>query len=450
MFARGIKRSCQIKLTGFTDLEKREIYKDNFAEYLLCLALDVGEGMLKSGAEISRVEDSIERICYAYGAVHVEVFSIISFINAAIRMPDGSYSSQLRRIKFTSTNLGMLEKLNGLSRKICAEKPTLEDFDAKMHSLKRATYYKAPLLCAASGAATGGFAVFFGGKWNDALIALLIGIIIAFLDLKMPARVNVMAKTVISSALAAAAAIISAKIGIASSADYVIIGSIMLLVPGVAFGTAMRDLLYGDLLAGTLKILQAILLALMIAFGYMLSVELLGAFGIDIEVTPTAAPDYKKFFKPMFFIASIGALVGSVSFATMFKVAPRHLIYGGTAGLVTYVVYYTVEFYTQGDTFPAAFISTVCAALFAEIASRTRKAPTIVFLLPAVIPIVPGGILYRAMRSLLLLDFNRAFEALLTTLQIGLGIAGGILTVSIIFGSIMEKIKKGMTKVNDK
>ena len=48
-------------------VEKREraIYKDDFAQYLLCLALDVGEGLLKTGGEVSRVEDTIERICYA-------------------------------------------------------------------------------------------------------------------------------------------------------------------------------------------------------------------------------------------------------------------------------------------------------------------------------------------------------------------------------------------------
>ena len=66
--------------------QTREIYKDNFSEYLLCLALDVGEGMLRNGGEVSRVEDTMERILYAYGAAHVEVFAIISYINAAVRM----------------------------------------------------------------------------------------------------------------------------------------------------------------------------------------------------------------------------------------------------------------------------------------------------------------------------------------------------------------------------
>ena len=51
----------------------------------------------------------------------------------------------------------------------------------------------------------------------------------------------------------------------------IMIGTIMLLVPGVAFGNALRDLLCGDLIAGGLKTVQAVLSALMIAFGYLLS-----------------------------------------------------------------------------------------------------------------------------------------------------------------------------------
>ncbi len=431
-------------------MEKREIYKDNFAEYLLCLALDVGEGMLKSGAEVSRVEDTIERICRAYGASHVEVFSIISYIDAAIRMPDGSYSSQLRRIRSTGNDLGMLESLNALSRKICAECPPLDEFDAEIRRVKGSKPYRASLAVLSSGFATGGFAMLFGGSFLDGLLALLIGMLIKLVDMKMPTRVNVMAKTVISSAMAASIAILLAHFGIADSADYVIIGAIMVLVPGVSFGTAMRDLLYGDLLSGTLKTLQAILIALMIAFGYMISVEFLGIFNVNIAQTAVAAPDFERFFKPIFFIASVGALVGALSFAILFNVAPRHLVFGSLCGLLTYAVYYTVEFFTAGEAFPAAFISTMIAALFAEVASRVRKAPTIVFLIPGVIPTVPGGALYRAMRALLLFDFSGAGEALLTTLQVGLGIAGGIMTVSIIFGSVMERIKKGKVKANDK
>ena len=258
------------------EIKPRTADTDIYAEYLLCLALDVGEGMLKNGGEISRVEDTIERICKAYGAAHIEVFSIISFISAAVRMPDGSYSSQLRRIKSTGTNLNTLERLNALSREICKTTPSLEEFDRKIHEMKKTPPYPIYVRIAASSAAVGGFALFFGGNVLDALIAMLIGAIICFVDIYSPSKLNSMAKTVISSFLATVIAGLSVRIGINSNPDFIIIGSIMILVPGLAFGTALRDLLCGDLLAGSLKTLQACLGALMIAFGYMLGSAVLG------------------------------------------------------------------------------------------------------------------------------------------------------------------------------
>ena len=432
---------------------RKELYKESHADYLLCLALDVGEGMLRCGGEVSRVEDTIERICHAYGAAHVEVFSIISVIHAAVRMPDGSYSSQMRRIKSTGTDLGLLEKYNALSRRICRETPSLSDFDAAIVETKSKANSKRLPLYVGSAFAAGVFALFFGGTVKDALIAFLIGALIELVDLSMPTRMNVMAKTVVSSFVTTAAAVLCATLGIADGADFVIMGAIMLLVPGVAFGTAMRDLLYGDLLSGTLKTLQAVLSALMIAFGYMISVELLGLFGIDLPAAASLPFDGTVFFKPIFFIAAASSFVASVSFALLFKVAPRHLFYGGLCGLGTYIVYYVVEFYTGGLPFPAAFVSTMFTALFAEVASRVRKAPTIIFLIPGVIPTVPGGALYRSMRAMLQRDWHSSVTSLLTTVQIGLGIAGGVLAVSIIFGTVMDKIKKskkGKISANDK
>jgi hypothetical protein len=69
---------------------------------------------------------------------------------------------------------------------------------------------------------------------------------------------------------------VAVKLGLGDNESVIMIGAIMLLVPGLAFGTALRDLLCGDLLAGMLKTLQAILASLMIAFGYLLAGAILG------------------------------------------------------------------------------------------------------------------------------------------------------------------------------
>lgn len=256
----------------------KETYKSNFTEYLLCLALDVGEGMLKSGGEVARVENTVERICRAYGALHVEVFTITSVIHAAVRMPDGSYSSQMRRIHGTYNDLYRLELYNGISREICSKTPELEAFDKMICEAKEKKVYPKWAGLPASAVAAGAFAVFFGGGIRECVAAMLIGAIVALAENFSDGRVNGMAKTVVSSFLAGLLSFFSAFAG--ADSGTVMIGTIMLLVPGLSFGTALRDLLCGDLLSGLLKSVQACLAALMIAFGYILSIAVTGGVAL--------------------------------------------------------------------------------------------------------------------------------------------------------------------------
>ena len=410
----------------------REIYKDDFTEYLLCLALDVGAGMLKNGAEVSRVEDTIERICHAYGAVHVEVFTIIYVINAAIRMPDGSYSSQLRRVKQTSTNLDTLEGLNALSRKICREKPSLEEFDSMLHELKNKRAYPEWVNILASSVSTGAFCLFFGGGALDAVIAFIIGACIFLINNYQSSRLNSMAKTVISAFFAVMAAGLTYMAIPSVKCDSIIIGSIMLLVPGIMFGTAMRDLLCGDLIAGTLKTLQSIIQTLMIGFGYMLSYAILG----DRIVPKVDSGD-----KNLFFIQLVLSFVTSMTFAIVFKINKRHLINAGICGLITYAAYFFIDSITA-SAFWAAFISSAVMALFAETNARINKMPTIIMLMAGIVPIVPGGYLYRAARDFVCGASQSALSHLQIAGEVALGMAGGVVALSILYGMVSDFIKE--------
>ena len=414
----------------------REIYKDNFTEYLLCLALDVGEGLLKNGAEVARVEDTIERICHAYGAVHVEVFTIISMINAAIRMPDGSYSSQLRRVKQTSNNLGVLEGLNSLSRKICRETPDLEEFDAMLHELKNKRRYPTTVHILASSVGACAFCLFFGGGIWDSVLAFLIGALISFICNYPSARLNSMAKTVISSFCAATIAGLSNMLFPWLNVDAVIIGAIMLLGPGMMFGTAMRDLLCGDLIAGTLKILQAIIQTLMIGFGYMLSYEMLGKKLILEQIGGD---------KDLFLIRLLTSFVTSIAFAIVFKINKRHLLNAGVCGLLTYAAYFGVELLSS-SLFWASFVSCAVAALFSETNARIRKTPSLVLLIPGVIPIVPGGYLYRSVRDFVCGMTSSALSNLAAAGAIALGVAGGVVSLSILYSIVSDFITKRKIK----
>ena len=137
------------------------------------------------------------------------------------------------------------------------------------------------------------------------------------------------------------------------------------------------------------------------------------------------------FFTLEFFVQVLTACLGTLGFAVLFKVQVRHLPFASACGILTYGLYYTVAFF-GGSLFVAAFVASAAATLFSECCARLRRAPALVFLVPGAIPIVPGGDLYYTMRYLLSGDFSSCADYLVRALLIGIGIAGGIVTVSVV------------------
>ena len=117
--------------------------------------------------------------------------------------------------------------------------------------------------------------------------------------------------------------------------------------------------------------------------------------------------------------------------------------------MLSYLVYYAVIYASSGTSasaFLAALASTAFAALAAELYARIKHAPVIVLLSPAIIPIVPGADLYRTMKTLLMGNPAGAIGSLGTALSIALGIATGIVAVSISCRMIFDKVAKIKSK----
>ena len=93
---------------------------------LLQAILDIAEEMLICGAEVERVEDSIERMCGAYGCTRTNAFIITSNIQVTFEDPNGNIITQIRRIVRNDVNFDRLDYLNDLSRYICSNKPPLQ------------------------------------------------------------------------------------------------------------------------------------------------------------------------------------------------------------------------------------------------------------------------------------------------------------------------------------
>jgi uncharacterized membrane protein YjjP (DUF1212 family) len=386
--------------------------------------------MLKCGAEIRRIEETIERICKAYGAEHVEVFSITSLIIASVRMPDGEYSSQTRRVYTTANQFGLLEAYNQLSREICASKPNLDDIQTRIREIKARRNERRLYAIFGAILAASGFTIFFGGNSVDAIVAGVIGLIITLLGDTLLKNAGSFSSTLTMSVLSGLMAEALTLTPLPINVDKIMIGTIMLLIPGLAFGNALRDLLCGDILAGILKTVQSCLTAVLIAFGFLLATILMGEFGLTRASEPVEAA------LPVLLVM---AVLETAAFGLLFRVRLRYLPVVGVCGFFTCLIF---EAAIGGGMMPflAAFIASVFNGLYAAISARVFRAPALIFSSLGAISIVPGSGLYYTMTALLSGESEKMGMTFGQTLLISSGLALGTVCVSLITTAIFRAL----------
>lgn len=233
--------------------------------------MDIGEQMLLSGAEIHRAEESVQRMCQAYGAVRADVFIITSSMVVTVTDDTGNVYTQTRRILSTSTNYEALHKLNDLCRRICAKKLSDEQIRQELCKACSAKTYPLWLELISYSIIAGAFTLFFGGSLTEMLVSLAVGLIVrAIVCLSDKIIPNRIFSKFVSTAIATALALCAVSLGWISNIDKIVIGNIMPLIPGIGLTNALRDLFTGDSIAGLFRSIEAALTALAIAAGYFL------------------------------------------------------------------------------------------------------------------------------------------------------------------------------------
>ena len=243
---------------------------------LLDMVSEMGYRLMKSGAEIYRVEESIQRLLQAYGAPRGEVFAIPNCLMVSLTSPDGRPVTQIRRMPTHGTDIYLLEKYNGMCRHLCRETPAFEEALEQMEAITRThRVYSLPTQLAAHFLGCGMFSLFYGGTPADGLCGGLCGMVIGLcMALMTRLGANLFFRTIAGGAASALAAVALTRLGVGQNHDLIIIGALMALVPGIAMTNAMRDIMAGDMVAGISKAAEALLIGAAIALGTALALGL--------------------------------------------------------------------------------------------------------------------------------------------------------------------------------
>lgn len=405
---------------------------------ILDLATDLGYYLAISGAETYRVEDSINRILSAYN-IESEAFVITNSMTVSIRTSEGKTITRLKRIGYHGNDLDSVEKFNSLSRRICAEKPSPDiAFNWLKQTCDSRIQYRLPVLLLGSFLGAAGFSVFYGGTVTDAFCAGICGILLCLTDKFLGKhQTNHFFKTIACAFIMTMTAYITGVLQIGDNTDMIIIGSLMLLVPGLVITNAIRDIIFGDTNSGINRIVQVFLIAAAIALGTGVAWNLSNSlWGAPIN-SPVVAHSYLA--------QCIACFIGCTGFFILFNIHGPGGFLCALGGGITWGVF-CISNYFGANPLISNFVATLVAAVYAEAMARIRKYPAISYLVISIFPLLPGAGIYYTTNYLIRGDMTSFAAQGKHTIAIAGVIAVGILLISSVVRLIHESAKHKQKK----
>ena len=392
---------------------------------LLELATTLGHRLAMSGAETFRIEESIHRLLKTYG-LEAEAFAIPNCMTVSILTTEGEPMTRMRRIGNHGNNLDAVEHYSNLSRRICAEKPdpavALQWLDEEEHAIRSYS-----LLYRIVGFFLGpfGFAILFGGTLTDAFWSGICGLAVMCIDQWMTSlQATLFFKTIVSAFGSALVAYCAHAMGLLNNADATIIGTRMILVPGLLFTNAMRDIMYGDTNSGLHRIVQVLLIAVAIALGTAASLKMITWL--------CGTPVGSGLINYSFWMLNLGCLIACVGFAIQFNIHGSGVWVCALGGVLAWSAYLISLDLGSSPVF-ANLIGGLTASIYAETMARVRKYPAISYLVIAIFPLIPGAGVYYAMNYAVQNQMDLFAAKGMETAAIAGAIALGILLASTAF-----------------
>lgn len=389
---------------------------------LMELVSRMGVMLTSCGAETYRVEESITRILSAYGQ-DGRVYCVPNSLFITIMIPNQPPFTQLCRIPKRGNDIDAVERYNSLSRRICAEAPDLKTaLEWVQEAETGRKHYSYPMVLLGHVLVASGFCYFFGGNWADCLCAaacgLFLGIVSHWLS-KVDA--SNFFQQIAAAFLMAGFAYILAHFGFTRNVDTTVIGTLMLLVPGLLFTNGIRDIIFGDTNSGINRVVEALLIAAAVALGT--------AAAWNLVHSTLGIPEFPERLYHSDFSTCVASFVACLGFVIIFNIHGYGNMLCALGSALTWAAYCIGSGCGLGY-FACCLIGTMVSAVFAESVARIRKYPAISYLIIAVLPLIPGSSIYYTALGAMQGNMDRFIYYGTETLGTAGAMAVGILLVS--------------------
>lgn len=262
-------------MSGENEKNEKVQLEESDKQKVMEIAMRAGQILLSNGAEISRVEDTIDRICHYYGIESANAFVLSNGIFTTMGGPREEFFAKVQHIPVSGAHLNKVAAVNQLSREIAEGKHTIDELEQCLDEIEAMPGKRPFVQMFASGIGGASFCYLLGGDLADCFAAFVTGFLLYVYVLSCSSKMSKIVANMIGSAFATGLCLLMFHAGIGHHMSSMIIGAVVPLVPGVAFTNAIRDIADGDYIAGTVRLLDALLVFVSIALGVglMLSIN---------------------------------------------------------------------------------------------------------------------------------------------------------------------------------
>lgn len=410
--------------------------KDKSLPDVMQVASEAGHIMLENGAEIFRVEETMERITRHYG-IDSGHFFVLS--NGIITSGGTSYSN-VEFIPFKGAHLEKVVEVNRLSREIESGQCSIEEARKRLAGIRAIKTEPFLIQIMASAVGSGSFCAIFGGGISDCLVSFVVGMLLyAFVLMVCRWGLSKIVTNILGSVVATAMCIVFYRLGLGQNPGNMIIGSLIPLIPGVPFTNGIRDLANEDYIAGSTRMIDALTVFFCIAAGVALTFLVDGRIENGIILLDGMKTDPVTALWPVQLIA---AFLGTAGFAVIYGVPRDQYLPVGLCGLAGWTVYLIMVRMTGASVIESTFVATLAVVIVSRFMAVQRRCPVIVFQICGVFTLIPGAGIFWTAYYVVIKELGMAVATGFTAIGVAIAIVLGIVLVTSIPGSLFKIVKK--------
>ncbi len=374
-----------------------EHVRDNFYAEDFDAVIEAGKILMESGAEIYRIEETMRHMASAlqispFNAYVVNRGIIMSGTNSC-----GDRESRVASVRETTIHLEKIEAVNSLSREVEQKKNISSgEILLRLEKINSIPDPKLWTLLMAYFIGAGCFSYAIGSGVKDSMSSAIIGLIMGF-TLQFAGKFikTQVLLTIIGSAVVTILANLIFLMGFGEHRSLIILGALMLLVPGAVFTNSVREFSQNNHSTGLSLLMSALLTCLSISVGVALTIDFL-PFAEQMTSVFSSSID-----SPLDVIfRTIMAGIGTVAFSFLFHAPGKYFPDLGMLGAISWMIYLLMDV-SFGIEALTIFVPALFAALASRFLSVKRKCPMTIFLSTSIFPLIPGLSFYRAVYFLI-------------------------------------------------